>query len=321
MKLSKLLLSSTLAAALVLGFAGCAGADDDEKAFSGKTVDFDNSYIFILPEDDSGTSLKIEHAESEDDKKNNMSATANRLYYYRAFKPLAQKHYGSTCVITIKPQTDGILFKDEPAQIGKAEGPNEGVAGFVFDRTDDQENNTYSFLIAAVRYDNNRKQVGTYISKYEDALVKDNNFTMLGNFTGADGKTEAEEDVIVNSKTTGSTDCGSTAYYGFKTTDFAINEKGEVVVVVKVEQNEESGAYTVSYYKTLDDSKDTTVEPVAKFDIAADKKVLGTGEQKYEQGKMAMYANIYPGQHFYADFAFKDTVGNDIPFEDEIIEE
>lgn len=309
MKLSKLLLSSTLAAALVLGFAGCAGADDDEKAFSGNTVDFDNSYIF----ENETNKTDIQHADAEDDTKKGYKTNVNKEYYYRAFKPLKHKHYGSTCVITIKPQTDGNLYNESNSL--------NGVAGFVFDRTDDKENNTYSFLIAAVRYDNNRKQVGTYISKYEDALVKDNNFTMVGNFTGADGKTKAEEDEIVNSKTTGSTDCGSTAYYGFKTTDFAINEKGEVVVVVKVEQNEESGAYTVSYYKTLDDSKDTTVEPVAKFDIAADKKVLGTGEKKYEQGKMAMYANIYPGQHFYADFAFKDTVGNDIPFEDEIIEE
>lgn len=309
MKLSKLLLSSTLAAALVLGFAGCAGADDDEKAFSGKTVDFDNSYIFKNETDDTD----IQHADAENDTKKGYKTKANNEYYYRAFKPLAQKHYGSTCVITIKPQTDGKLYNKSNAL--------NGVAGFVFDRTDDKENNTYSFLIAAVRYDNNSKQVGTYISKYEDALVKDNNFTTDGNFTGADGETKAKEDEIVNSDTKGSTACGSTAYYGFKTKDFAINENGEVVVVVKVEQNEESGAYTVSYYKTLEDSKDTTVAPVAKFDIPADKKVLGTGEKKYEQGKMAMYANIYPGQHFYADFAFKDTVGNDIPFEDEIIEE
>ena len=34
-----------------------------------------------------------------------------------------------------------------------------------------------------------------------------------------------------------------------------------------------------------------------------------------------MYVNIYPGQHFVGDFAFKDTVGNDIPFEDDVIVE
>lgn len=311
-----------MAIALVLGVASCS-ADDDEKAFSGKKVDFDNSYVFISDSD----STDIKHADSATDSKKGYTVKANNTtdtgYYYRAFKPLAQKHYGSTCVITITPQTDGISYSDSDSATNSA---INGVAGFVFDRTDDKSDNTYSFLLAAVRYDASKKQVGTYISKYTNALVKDNNYTQKSNFTDVNGTeitttanstTSAQETVIVNGSTSGSTDTGSTVYYGFKTTDFEADTDGNIVVVVKVEQDETTGAYTVSYYKSLENSQDETVTPVAKFDVSSDKKVLSG----YTQGKMAMYANIYPGQHFYADFAFKDTVGNDIPFEDEVIEE
>jgi len=288
MKLSKVLLSSAVAAALVFGFAGCASDDDSENAFSGKKVDFNNAYVTVAED---GT---VKNA-----KENDENAIENIDYYYRAFNKLAQKHYGSTCVITLTPQS---------------EKRYDGVAGFVFDMTENADD-TYNFLIASVRYDPETKTLGTYISKFTKALIKDNNFSKASNFTDLNGsklstiptETGAVEEEIAKGD-------GST-YYNFKTTDFAIDSTtGNLVVVVKVTQDETTGDYTVSYYKSLEDSK-TDKNVVKSFKIL-DAKTTSSG---YTQEKMAMYVNIYPGQHFVGEFKFKDTVGNDIPFEDDVI--
>ncbi len=297
MKLLKVLLSSAVAVALVLGVAGCS-ADDDEGAFSGQTVDFDNSYVIV---DSDGN---VSHAESatDTDKAGNI-AQANSTYYYRAFKKFATKHYGGTCVITIAPQQSS---------------GQDGVAGFVFDLTKNDDT-TYNFLVAAVRYDATNKLLGTYISKYTNASVKDNNYTKESNFTDIDGakitttandNKAIEEELLKGS----SSNSSSTVYYDFSKNEFAVDDDGNVVVAIKVEQDEISGAYTVSYYKSLDDSKDD-VNPVYSK-VLSDKVQSG-----YKQGEMWMYANIYPGKQFWADFSLKDKVGNDVPLESEVVEE
>ena len=290
MKLSKVLLSSAVAAALVFGFAGCK-ADDSENAFSGKKVDFDNAYVTVA---DDGT---VKNAKETD-----KGAIENIDYYYRAFNKLVQKHYGSTCVITLTPQSSTLY---------------DGVAGFVFDMTENDDK-TYNFLIASVRYDPDTKKLGTYISKFTKALIKDNNFSKASNFTDLNGEklstiatsTGAKEEEIAKG------DNGAT-YYNFNSSDFAIDSTtGNLVVVVKVTQDKTTGDYTVSYYKSLEDSK-TDTNVVKSFTID-DSYTTETG---YTQEKMAMYVNIYPKQHFVGEFAFKDTVGNDIPFEDDVIVE
>lgn len=288
MKLSKVLLSSAVAAALVFGFAGCK-ADDSENAFSGKKVDFDNAYVTVA---DDGT---VKNAKETD-----KDAIENIDYYYRAFNKLVQKHYGSTCVITLTPQSSTKY---------------DGVAGFVFDMTENNDK-TYNFLIASVRYDPSTKKLGTYISKFTKALIKDNNFSKASNFTDLNGdilstietSTEAVEKELAKG-------ADGSIYYNFNTTDFAIDSTtGNLVVVVKVTQDKSTGNYTVSYYKSLEDSK-TDTNAVKAFTIDDS----DTTESGYDQEKMAMYVNIYPGQHFVGEFAFKDTVGNDIPFEDDVI--
>ena len=288
MKLSKVLLSSAVAAALVFGFAGCK-ADDSENAFSGKKVDFDNAYVTVA---DDGT---VKNA-----KKTDKDAIENIDYYYRAFNKLVQKHYGSTCVITLTPQSSTKY---------------DGVAGFVFDMTENNDK-TYNFLIASVRYDPRTKKLGTYISKFTKALIKDNNFSKASNFTDLNGDQlstiETSTGAVEKELAKGAD--GST-YYNFNTTDFAIDSTtGNLVVVVKVTQDKSTGNYTVSYYKSLEDSK-TDTNAVKAFTIDDS----DTTESGYDQEKMAMYVNIYKGQHFVGEFAFKDTVGNDIPFEDDVI--
>lgn len=273
---------------MVFGFAGCK-ADDSENAFSGKKVDFDNAYVTVA---DDGT---VKNAKETD-----KDAIENIDYYYRAFNKLVQKHYGSTCVITLTPQSSTKY---------------DGVAGFVFDMTENNDK-TYNFLIASVRYDPSTKKLGTYISKFTKALIKDNNFSKASNFTDLNGDKlstiETSTGAVEKELAKGAD--GST-YYNFNTTDFAIDSTtGNLVVVVKVTQDKSTGNYTVSYYKSLEDSK-TDTNAVKAFTIDDS----DTTESGYDQEKMAMYVNIYTGQHFVGEFAFKDTVGNDIPFEDDVI--
>ena len=180
----------------------------------------------------------------------------------------------------------------------------------------ENKDETYNFLIASVRYDPSTKKLGTYISKFTKALIKDNNFSKASNFTDSNG-----DKLSTSATSTGALEkelvkgADGTTYYNFKETDFAIDATtGNLVVVVKVTQDESTGDYNVSYYKSLEDSK-TDTNVVKSFKI----NDSDTAETGYNQEKMAMYVNIYPGQHFVGEFAFKDTVGNDIPFEDDVI--
>ncbi|WP_147645031.1 hypothetical protein [Treponema pectinovorum] len=276
MKLSKVLITT---AALVAAFAFVGCKDDEESAFSGKKVDFDNSYITV------DTSGNVKHAKSTD-----IGAVANTANYYRAFKKLATKHYGSTCTITITPNDKNTF---------------EGVAGFVFNMKDSASTtDAYSFIVAAVQYNGATKQLRTYISSYEDALLKDNNYTTVSNFT-KDGTTPATENQILPASGT---------FHDFATTDFKIDDKGNVVVSIKVEQNED-GSYVVSYYKTLADAQ-ASKNVVKTVNITK----AQSGLAKKTQMKMAMYANIYPAKHLTAEFKFTDTKGEVLPFEDEVIE-
>ncbi len=290
MKLSKKILAAMSAAALLATasiFTSCSD-DDEESAFSGKTVDFDNSYVTTSTATD-GT-VTVSHAEST-----TSGAVENSTYYYRAFNKLTAKHYGSTCTIKLTPKTDGTSYD-------ASSNPANGVAGFVFNLTENETDSTaYDFDIAAIQY--NGSKIRTYVSKYENAALKDNNFTTATNFTQSDGTTAASETQILPTSGT---------YYDFNASDFTADSDGVITVVIKVTA-EEDGSYTVGYYS----SEDTSGTALKTVSVTA----AQTGYSAKTQAKMAMYANIYPGQHMYADFAFTDTVGNAIPFEDEVVEE
>ena len=292
MKLSKKVVAAMSTAALLVTasfFTSCA--DDEEDAFSGKKVDFDNSYVKTTTAAD-GT-VTVNSAKSTD-----TDAVKNTTYYYRAFKTLATKHSGSVCTIKLTPQTDGSAYDSDS-------NPANGVAGFVFNlKANETDNTAYDFDIAAIQY--NGSKIRTYVSKYENAALKDNNFTTYSNFTQSDGTTLATETQVLPS---------SGIYYDFNATDFPADDNGVITVAVKVTA-EDDGSYTIGYYKTAEDaSAGTNVVKTTSVSSAL------TGYTAKTQAKMAMYANIYPGQHLVADFAFTDTVGNAIPFDDEVVED
>lgn len=288
MKLSKKILAAMSATALLATasfFTSCS-EDDEESAFSGKSVDFDNSYVTTTTATD--VTVTVKNAKSTD-----TGAVKNTTYYYRAFNKLTAKHYGSTCTIKLTPKTDGSNYENVTAN---------GVAGFVFNLKENETDSTaYDFDIAAIQYDGSK--IRTYVSKYENAALKDNNFTTASNFTASDGTTAATETEILKGT--------SSAYYDFSASDFTKDSDGAITVAIKVTANDD-GSYTVDY---LDAADSTT----PKKSVTVSSSL--TGYTAKTQAKMAMYANIYPGQHFVADFAFTDTVGNAIPFEDEVVEE
>lgn len=289
MKLSKKVIAAMSASALLLtaGIFTSCGEDDEESAFSGKSVDFDNSYVTTTTATD-GT-VTVKNAKSTD-----TNAVKNTTYYYRAFNKLTAKHYGSTCTIKLTPKTDGNLYSSSNAA--------NGVAGFVFNLTENTTDSAaYDFDIAAIQYDGSK--IRTYVSKYVNAALTDNNFTTAKNFTASDGTTAATETEILKGT--------SSAYYDFSASDFTKDSDGAITVAIKVTANDD-GSYTVDY---LDAADSTT--PKKSVTVSSNL----TGYTAKTQAKMAMYANIYPGQHFVADFAFTDTVGNAIPFEDEVVEE
>ncbi|WP_191015485.1 hypothetical protein [Treponema zioleckii] len=298
MKLSKKILAAFSAATLLATaavFTSCS--DDEENAFSGKSVDFDNSYVTTSTATDGTVTVKHAQSTTSGAIQNTASATSTEKgYFYRAFNKLTAKHYGSTCTIKLTPKTDGINYGTEEGQSSA-----NGVAGFVFNLTENATDSTaYDFDIAAIQYDGSK--IRTYVSKYENAALKDNNFTAASNFTASDGTTAATETQILPSSGT---------YYDFAASDFTADSNGAITVVIKVTANDD-GSYTVEY---LDAADSTTAKKTVTVTAAQ------TGYTTKTQAKMAMYANIYPGQHFVADFAFSDTVGNAIPFEDEVVEE
>lgn len=292
MKLSKKVLAAFSAAAmLVVAGTFVACADDEESAFSGKKVDFDNSYVTTTTATD-GT-VTVKNAKSTD-----TNAVENSNYYYRAFKKLATKHYGSTCVITLTPQNDGKAYSSTNAA--------NGVAGFVFNLTKNTtDTSAYDFDIAAIQYDGSK--IRTYVSKYVNAALKDNNFTTAKNFTQSDGTTTSTEEEILKGS--------SSAYFDFTADDFTKDTAtGAITVVVKVTANDDGG-YSIDYYNSLENAQAGTGSKKTATVTA-----VKTGYTQKTQTEMAMYANIYPGQHMVSEFAFKDTVGNDLPFEDEVVE-
>jgi hypothetical protein len=298
MKLSKKILAAFSATALLATasfFTSCSD-DDEDSAFSGKKVDFDNSYVTVTKATDGSVTVKNAKATDSGAIKNTAAATeTTKGYFYRAFNKLTAKHYGSTCTIKLTPQTDGVSYD-------ASSNSANGVAGFVFNLKENETDSTaYDFDIAAIQYDGSK--IRTYVSKYENAALKDNNFTAASNFTASDGATAATETEILKGD--------SSVYYDFSASDFTKDSDGAISVAIKVTANDD-GSYTVDY---LDAANSTT--PKKTVTIASNL----TGYTAKTQAKMAMYANIYPGQHFVADFAFTDTVGNAIPFEDEVVEE
>lgn len=302
MKLGKKLMVVAMAVA-TLSMVGCALNQDGEGAIRGKSIDFDNSYIF---EKNDGS---IQHAKDENDTTgigdNKVTAKKNTSYYYRAVKQLATKHFGSTCIVSITPNNSGEL-------------ESNGVMGYWIageENTDwDNEScNDMNCILIGVRYCNKDNCFETYISKYTNVAFKDNNFTSVKNLSDKDGNeasttaTSPKAKEVEILKGSEANKCSNTGAY-FKLDGFNIDGE-EYKVAIETIANED-GSYTINYYKVGDDGKQTG-SAVKTLNIS--NTITGYNEPK--QTNLGWYANIYPGQKLTGSWKFLDTKGNVIPVE------
>lgn len=275
MKLSKILFGGAVLA-LSLAFVGCALEEDSENAFSGKSVDFNNGYII------KNTDGTIKSAKETD-----QGAKENTEYFYRTIKSLKTKHIDSVCTITITPISPDTY---------------DGVAGYLFNMSKNDDD-SYNFAVASARWDGTKVQA--YVSWYENAALKENNYTNKSNLVGNDGN-EVEEVQILPTNGIFQDLSGYTK-----------NAEGKVEIVISVKSATDTGDYTVKFY-TIDalgaDGK-IKANAEAKASTVVKSDVTGRNDPK-AQSEIGMYSNIYPGKRFVADWKFTDTNGQAIEIVD-----
>lgn len=302
MKLGKKLMVVAMAVA-TFGMVGCALNQDGEGAIRGKKVDFDNSYVFVK-----GGGI-IEHAENAEDTSGKLKATENKNYFYRAVKQLATKHYDSTCIMTITPNSS-----TEP----------DGVMGYWISGKENTEWNNESCddmdcIMVGVRYCPDCKMLESYISKLSKVAFKDNNFSANKNFydisnveIGEEGCV-AEEKEILSGKESGYLKCGNDSPYAKINGNFVVDPNAEkkTYKIAITATARDDGSYDFDFYEVGEDGKKTGEPKIKTVNVS---KEL-TGLEKKTQTNLGWYANIYPGQHLTGEWNFVDTNGNVIPVE------
>lgn len=276
MKLSKVLLSSAVAAALVFGFAGCADGSDDGDAINGENIEFT-------------------HGQASDTVSAEDAAGYN---YYRGFKTTETNHYSSNALITIeKPE----LSDTRKYPNGDDISSNAGL-GFVFGEYDGSERvkqdekdksvKVYTFGIASVRYNVNTKKVQWYVSWVEKTPETVLGYNNSSDFTDKfeDGTKLGEETQII--PTDGS---------AWKNTSVALTD-GNLVVKIAVTANDD-GSYKVELQNA--DGSET-------YETATISNTV-TGFNKKKQQRIGRYLTVYYKQSVKGSIAYSDIQGNPIP--------
>lgn len=314
MKLSKLLLSSTLAAALVLGFAGCSSDESGDSSII--KLDGRNATTY---DDETGTTL--------------VSNDGNT--YRRGYKTVKGTNWkGALYVLSI----------DTTEQTG-----NGGVLGVTFDGYDkDGSNNMY---VLGMRYREKKTQI--YLSYFEgvssEELESDNGtnsfgtaeYQLINGDTTAfkdlddvkpDGNGKATITVLVyqnseNGKYNGK--YGIAIYEGDKSKDFA-NVDVEKISLKKQDAALPEGKINLTMANTSSDKKaklftdysDATKEDTLdSFGVMKNSKGEALTEGKAAEGKFGFYVNIYTKTESAASTLDGSWKCLDADLEDEIIEE
>ena len=244
MKLSKVLLSSAVAAALVFGFAGCADNEDEHNILY---VKGDTAYV-------------------GDSSDGSVGYTNNSDVTYRGFRTLKTKHTDAVAVFSLK----GADTEDTSERTG--------VLGYVFDLSKDKKiKNTagesktvYDFTAVSLR--KNGSKIQAYISRFEG--VDPNNMDGGNNFKDVDGN-----ELTTAGKLIGEHNAKETEYLKGSSGAYAVlegvskDDDGYYTVAVEVTADA-SGVYSVKFY----DGKDATAE--AKGETDEDGNTVKTGQIK-----------------------------------------
>ena len=296
MKIMKKIAAVTIAAAALFAFAGCAGESEDE-----------NGMLSV-----SGKKCSIDYTNEKPEN------------YSRAFKTLRTKHFDAVCKIE-----STVNLAKEDAKNTKNDKA-DGVMGYIFDVLQN-EDGSYNFTIAGVRYNALVQEVQAYVTAYKDVgggeyLSAGNEFCDInGVEIGKDGCLASSKEFL--SKTnSGIKDLASKA--------IAKGEKATIWIDLVCQDGNSTGRkgtegdYVVTFYsqdpqrKTSAAGKDTTYKAenldtikLASVTIPVASTNYAKIKEKDAQSYLGFYANVYGGKTLTGTWELLDLEGAAEPVE------
>lgn len=293
MKIMKKIAAVTIAAAALFAFAGCAGESEDE-----------NEMLSIK-----GSGCSINY-------------TNETNGYSRGFKSLKTKHYDAVCKITQTVNSVAITENNN----------GDGVLGFIFDLSQDNETKLYNFTIAGTRYNVSESKTQVYVTKY---INIDSKYLSAGSdFCGSDGnKAKSVDSFDKEDKAAQCIDyLGNKASYGYvELKGVKIDEtKTQASIWIDVIANDgksknrtgEPGSYTVKFYtsdpkrKTSASGMDTTyneTDNAPESTVTVQIPVSATEYDKATQNDLGFYANVYSNRTLTGSWELSDIEGSAEP--------
>ena len=296
MKIMKKIAAVTIAAAALFAFAGCAGESEDE-----------NDMLSV-----SGKKCSIDYTNENAEK------------YSRAFKTLKTKHYDAVCKIESTVNLAKEDAKDD------TNNRADGVMGYIFDVLQNDDG-TYNFTIAGVRYNAYKQAVQAYITAYKNVgggeyLSAGNDFCDInGVEIKKDGCKASSEEFLVKTVS------------GIKTLaqgEIAKGKKATIWVDLVCQDGKSEGRtgtegdYVVTFYSadpqrtTSAAGKNTTYGAqnlkAIKLDsvtIPVDKTNYASIKEKSAQTYLGFYANVYGGKTLTGTWELLDLEGAAEPVE------
>lgn len=296
MKIMKKIAAVTIAAAALFAFAGCAGESEDE-----------NGMLSV-----SGKKCSIDYTNEKPEN------------YSRAFKTLKTKHFDAVCKIE-----STVNLAKEDAKNTKNDKA-DGVMGYIFDVLQN-EDGSYNFTIAGVRYNACAQEVQAYVTAYKkvgggEYLSAGNEFCDInGVEIGQPGCLASSEELLLKTAP------------GIKTlAEMKIAKGGKATIWVDLVCQDgnstgrtgNEGDYVVTFYSkdpqrtTSASGKNTTYGEQKLDDIELDSITIPAAstnyakiQEKAAQTYLGFYANVYGGKTLTGTWELLDLEGAAEPVE------
>lgn len=296
MKIMKKIAAVTIAAAALFAFAGCAGESEDE-----------NGMLSV-----SGKKCSIDYTNEKPEN------------YSRAFKTLKTKHFDAVCKI----ESTVNLAKEDAKNTTNDRA--DGVMGYIFDVLQNDDG-SYNFTIAGVRYNAYKQTVQAYITAYKN--VGGGKYLSAGNdFCDKNGVEIGQEGCLASSKEfLSETDSG---IIDLAPKAIAKGEKATIWIDLVCQDDKSNGRtgtegdYVVTFYRqdpqrtTSAAGKDTTYKAENLKDIKLHSVTIPVASTNYASIKdkaaqtyLGFYANVYGGKTLTGTWELLDLEGAAEPVE------
>ena len=296
MKIMKKIAAVTIAAAALFAFAGCAGESEDE-----------NGMLSV-----SGKKCSIDYTNEKPEN------------YSRAFETLKTKHFDAVCKI----ESTVNLAKEDAKNTTNDRA--DGVMGYIFDVLQN-EDGSYNFTIAGVRYNAYAQEVQAYVTAYKK--VGGGEYLSAGNeFCDINGVEINKPGCLASSE-----EFFPEAPSGIKTLKgikIAKGEKATIWVDLVCQDGESEGRkgnegnYVVTFYyadpqrttsaagkNTTYGAQDLEAIKLDSVTIPVDKTNYASIKEKSAQTYLGFYANVYGGKTLTGTWELLDLEGAAEPVE------